>query len=209
MKKKICLALVMLISFTVLFPANIFASDFSVGDILGDVLNTNVRTYINGERIPNYNINNRSVIILADLRNYGFDVVFNDETRVSSVTRNYGREFTPIEDIADNTERAGTVAFQYVYTDIIAVLNGREVESFNVRGRLAIFFGDLRDFGDFEWDGEANASRLTLNDGRIVITPTGRRYHFYNCRTVGENWQYITREEAREAGYTACAICRP
>ena len=182
----------------------------SVGDILGDVLYTNVRTYINGERIPSYNISNRMVVLIADLRYYGFDVAFDSETRVSSIRRNYSRAFEPLEiEEAEGAGIAGAVAFQYVHTDITAVIGGREVESFNIRGRLAVFFDSLRYYGMFDWDDSTRSSRLTLFEGRIVITPTGQRYHFDNCRTVGRNRQHVTREEARDMGLTACQICRP
>jgi len=216
MKKLRLIFLLLLIM--VILPINILAIPnvaltpaHNIGDVLGNVLHSNVRTYINGERIPSYNINHRSVVLISDLANYGFDVVFDEETRTSTVTRNYGKEFMPIpaENIADNTERPGTVAFQYVYTDIIAIVNGIEVESFNIKGRLAIFFGDLGDFGTFRWNGETQQSLLTLDEARIVITPTGIRYHFHFCHTIRESWQYVTREEARELGFTACQVCEP
>ena len=213
--KKLRLIFLLLLIMAIL-PINIFALPSAadnparnIGDVLGNVLHSNVRTYINGERIPSYNINHRSVVLISDLANYGFDVVFDEATRTSTVTRNYAKEFTPIENIADNTERPGSVAFQYVYTDIIAIVNGVEVESFNIRGRLAIFFSSLGDFGTFRWNGDTQQSMLTLNEARIVVTPTGIRYHFHFCHTIRENWEYITREEARELGFTACLVCEP
>lgn len=136
----------------------------NIGDKLGDVLNTDIKTYINGERIPSYNINNKSVVLIADLRNYGFDVVYDDATRTSTVTRNASKQFTPIQNIANNTAQVGTVAFSYVYTDITAIINGKKVESFNVQGSLAVYFASLGDYGTFSWDNDTRSSELTLNE---------------------------------------------
>ena len=87
--KKLSLTLIIVILFSIMFTSNAFA--INVGDKLGDVLNSDIKTYINGQRIPCYNINNKAVVILADLRNYGFDVIYNDKTRTSTITRNYNK----------------------------------------------------------------------------------------------------------------------
>lgn len=141
--------------------ANVHA--LKVGDKLGDVLNTNVKTYINGERIPCYNIENKAVVLIADLRNYGFDTVYDNAKRSTTITRNYDKKFTPIKNIENNTEKAGTIAFSYLYTDITAIVNEEQVDSFNIKGNLAIYFSSLGDYGAFEWDSKTNSSKLTLN----------------------------------------------
>ena len=143
-------------------PASPSTSAPKVGDKLGNVLNSDVKTYINGQRIPCYNINNKAVILIADLRNYGFDVVYSDKERTSTVARNPDKKFTPVQGIENNTAKAGTVAFSYVYTDIVAIVNGKKVESYNVQGNLAIFFESLGDYGTFSWDNATKSSKLTL-----------------------------------------------
>lgn len=42
-----------------------------------------------------------------------------------------------------------------------------------------------------------------------VITPSGKKYHYPNCRTVKTIKQYITKEEAEKQGYEPCKICKP
>lgn len=138
-------------------------SNHKIGDILGNVLNSDVKAYINGERIPCYNIGGNAVVLLADLRNYGFDVVYDNKARTSTVTRKPGKKFTPVQGIQENTNKPGTVAFSYLYTDIIAIVNGKIAESYNVQGNLAIYFSALGDYGKFKWDGKARTSELTLN----------------------------------------------
>ena len=151
------------------FSGNVSA--FKNGDVLGNVLHTDIKTYVDNYRIPSYNINNKSAIILSDLANYGFDVVYNSSTRTSTVTLNPNKPFTPITTFEDtNSKPSGTVAFQYVYSDIRAVVNGKTVESFNIKGYLAIFFEDLRDYGTFSWNSANRESRFTSNKPANPVT---------------------------------------
>ena len=136
-------------------------STLRIGDEIGNVLNTDIKTFINGHRIPSYNINNRSAVLIKDLVNYGFNSVYNDQTRTSSVTFNPSKRVTPLTDFDETTGLVGTVAFRYVYTDIVAFVNGNRVESFNIKGNLAIFFADLRDYGTFSWSESTRESRFT------------------------------------------------
>ena len=157
------------IAFIVLF--SILVSTFSflnvyalqIGDEIGDVRNTDIKTFINGNRIPSYNINNKSAVMLKDLANYGFDCVYSSQTRSSSVTYNPNKKVTPMTEFDETSGRLGTVAFRYVYTDIVAYVNNKRVESFNVKGYLAIFFADLADYGTFAWNSSARESRFTAN----------------------------------------------
>lgn len=160
--RKIALILAFLMIFTSVFTFTVSAA-YKNGDKLGDVLNSDIKTYINGERIPCYNIKNKAVVLVADLRNYGFDVNYSSSTRTSAITRNYGKKFTPIQDIENTTSgKIGSVAFSYLFSDIVATLNGKQIESFNVQGNLAIFFDSLGDYGSFTWDSATKSSKLTL-----------------------------------------------
>ena len=141
-----------------------------VGDEIGDVRNTDIRTYINGYRIPSFNINNRSVVMLRDLTRYGFDTTFNEQTRTATLIRNYDKPFNPILDFEASMGPPGSLAFRHLHTDIVAVINGIEVQSFNVRGYTAILFADLRDAGNFgrmRWDEATRRSSIDLFDTPI------------------------------------------
>ena len=160
----------MILSLLPVFSANAAATP-KVGDVIGNVLHTNIKTFIDGQRIPSYNINNKSAIILNDLKNYGFDVVYNNDTRTSSVTHHPGKAFTPITSFEESSQPSGTIAFQYVYTNIVAKVNGKKVESFNIKGYLAIFFEDLKDYGTFKYTNATRESRFTSNTSVSDIDP--------------------------------------
>ena len=151
----------MLISVISVFPVSVSA--VKVGDEIGNILNTDIKTYINGNRIPSYNINNKSVVFIKDLANYGFDTVFNDKARTTTITYNPTKKITPMTNFEETTGKVGTVAFRYVYTDIAGIINGRRVECFNVKGYNAIYFSELGDFGTFAWDNARRESRFTVS----------------------------------------------
>lgn len=43
----------------------------------------------------------------------------------------------------------------------------------------------------------------------ICITPTGKKYHYVNCRTVHEEYQVISIADAKAKGYDSCGVCCP
>jgi len=162
MKKAFILVcvLILMASLTVGVSANL-----RVGDEIGDVRNTDIRTYVNGYRIPSFNINNRSVVMLRDLVHYGFDTTFNEATRTATLIRNYDKPFNPIRDFEATMGPPGSLAFRHLHTDIVAVINGVTVQSFNVRGYTAILFADLRDAGNFgtmRWNETTRRSTIEL-----------------------------------------------
>ena len=165
LNSKILFITVILIISAVISAFPVSVSALKNGDKLGDVLNSDVKTYINGYRIPCYNIKNKAVVLVADLKNYGFDVNYNSKTRTSLITRNYEKQFTPIKDITNTTSgKRGTVAFAYVYSDITAKLGNAntKIESFNIQGNLAVFFESLGEYGTFSWESATKSSKLNL-----------------------------------------------
>jgi len=93
-QKKLAVILALSFLFSALSFVNVFATQ--TGDEIGDVLHTDIKTYINGHRIPSYNINNKSAVLIKDLVNYGFDGLFNVQDRTTTVTYNPDKEFTPL-----------------------------------------------------------------------------------------------------------------
>ena len=169
------LSLIMIIAFLIPLFSFLEVSALNIGDEIGNVLNTDIKTYIDEHRIPSYNINNKSAVLVKDLSNYGFDTVYDDQTRSTSITYNPNKKFTPITEFEENTKKSGSIAFKYVYTDIVAYINNKKVESFNVKGNLAIFFGDLQDYGKFAYDNKERVSSFTLSQPIEAVTETNEK----------------------------------
>jgi len=181
--KKMFLA--MLFSFFLLLPTAAWAASLENGDPIGEVLSTNIKAHIDAAWIPSYNINGTTVVMVNDLKSYGFDVEWNERSREVLVTRNPAK---PVEPIPPRTgaanEPIGAVLSKVLFTDIAVYLDGRKVVSYNVNGSTAIHFSDLSLYGDVFWEPEkkeidlgfrtpADPGALTLRrtaDGEYVLT---------------------------------------
>jgi len=144
-------------------PQVIFAAP-KVGDVVDYVLHTDIVTYINGLPIRSYNIKGYTAVIVEDLSNYGFYVVWDGGKRTLSVTR---LESVPIVGgytPEKNTKPIGSKAMPVYFTDIGTYLDGQEVESYNVGGRTIIYVDDLAEFyaKEYVWDPKARTLSLTL-----------------------------------------------
>lgn len=175
--KKISAAIIFSILLAMI-PA-IPVSAAKVGDVIGNVLNTDIKTYINGNRIPSYNINSKSAIFIKDLANYGFDTAYSDKTRSTTITYNSNKKVTPLKNFNETTGKVGTVAFGYVYTNIRAIINGRSVECFNVKGDNAIYFTELKDFGTFAWNSVKRESKFTTSSKTNTTATTSTTVKYY------------------------------
>lgn len=146
-------------------PAS-FAAAFQIGDVIGEVLLTDIRTYINGEPIKSYNIAGRTAIITQDLAGYGFGVSFDEASRTLTVSRN-GEVSGQNGGIAAEEVKPEDVGKRYMdvlYTDIKTFVEGTELESFNVDGMTAIYTDDLAKLcGSYEWLEAERRVNITLD----------------------------------------------
>ena len=115
--------------------------------VAGDLLETDIKAYINGCRISSYNVNGYTAVIAEDLLDYGFSVVWNDTARTVNIKRNDETEFSGI--LIDDTTvpKIGKKVGSAYYTDIRTIVNGITVLSYNIGGKTAIFIDSLNLFG--------------------------------------------------------------
>jgi len=191
--KKLSLIIAIAIIFTTLFSATV--SSAKLGEKLGDVLNTDIKVYINNQQIPAYAVNNKMAVIMEDLDRYGFDVKYNNTTRELKAYRKIGKEFNPIKNIAGNTNKPGSVAFPYVYTDIITYADNKKIESFAINGQCVIYIDDLSEYGDFVWNDKTRLLYLNLNDKPEKYTPPYyTKENFFRLVTEKDGTQYLLHE---------------
>ena len=126
------------------------------------MLYTDIVAYINGYPIPSSNINDNTMIVVEDLLNYGFDVVYDGKTRTLKVELNKNKAFKPLAVNKDTTHKPGEIKCQYVYTDIKTYISGKEVESYAIAGVTLIDFELLAKYGSVKWDGKTREIKLTL-----------------------------------------------
>lgn len=131
--------------------------------IIGSVVTTDIKAYINGAEIPAYNVDGNMIIIGADLRSYGFDVVYDDTVRTSSVFLSAGGgTWNPIIITTDDSPAVGTEIMSVYETDITMLVNGTPVTGYNVDGRMAFRFAELAVFGSYYYDNENRSTNLWI-----------------------------------------------
>lgn len=57
------------------------------GDVAGQYYYTDIKTYLNGKEIESYNIGGRTFIVAENMRDYGYDVDWNEENRTLSISK--------------------------------------------------------------------------------------------------------------------------
>lgn len=141
----------------------VYAAALRVGEVVDHVLATDIDAFINGYRIPSYNIGGRLGVVSEDLRQYGFSVEWNQENRTLSIARDSGRQISPIEVEDGEVAAIGTRVADVLYTDIVTYLDGRQVDSFNIGGRTIIYFSELSAYGTYLYDNDIRASMISYD----------------------------------------------
>lgn len=139
------------------------------GDVVGYALYTEIVAEINEKPIASYNVDGRTAIMVQDLAQYGFEVVWNQEARATNI---WMQEVAQGQDMEDGTEfvpqppegAVGTIAYPIYASDIKVYVAGEEKESFNIGGHVMIYLSDLAAFGDVIWHQEEQIAELKTTD---------------------------------------------
>lgn len=157
------------------------AAALSPGEMMGDVLYTDIVATINGVPIPSYNIGGNTYIVAEDLADYGFWVSWDPRFGDGMLT------VTPRDGVvrADYTStpsrhRPGTVAMPYLCTRVLTWLGSEPVWAANIGGRTCVAMDDLAAFfGEhYVWDADARELRLTLREGAAFALPDSWSYTY-------------------------------
>ena len=133
-----------------------------IGVKTGEVVSTDIRAYIEGKELKAVNIGGKMAVALKDLREFGFEVLFDEEKREVSVTYK-GGEIKPTYVYEDDGKEVGSYISDVLSTDISAYLDGKKTESFNAEGYTHVYFRSLELFGEVSFDEEKREAHLKLN----------------------------------------------
>ncbi len=164
-------ALTFLMLLTFFIPSS---AAFKNGDVVNYYLYTDIVTYINKIPIRSYNIDGYTAVVVEDLANYGFDVVWSAGARTLSVTRNTSKQVVGGYEPGANTGKVGSRAGEVYFTDIVTYFNGNAVKSYNVGGRTIAYVDDLADYykETYVWDSYARTLSLTLRGASPSPSPS-------------------------------------
>ena len=131
----------------------IYANE-NAGTILGQYYSTDIRAFLNYKPIESYNIGGRTLICIEDFSDYGFTAFWDPTIRL--VEADPIKPYPSDEGEKDfgNLEKTAQGG-DYYKTDIIAFVNGKNIDAYNIGGRTLICIEDLKYCGfDVYWDGE-------------------------------------------------------
>ncbi|WFD11094.1 hypothetical protein [Tepidibacter hydrothermalis] len=142
---------------------NCFGQGIKVGTVINKVISTDIKAYINGYEIPSMNINGCTAIVVEDLRNYGFDIIWSPVDRSLVIKENSSKKIKPISIKKNNNSKIGQKIGNVLYTDIKTYIKDSEIQSFNIDGYTVIFMDELKEFGDIRWNEEKREVRFNSN----------------------------------------------
>lgn len=132
-----------------------------VGDVIGSALHTDIVVYINNYAVPSYAVNGTSVIVAEDLKNFGFDVIWDGGIRTLVLRRNQNPQPTPM--FVSKGYTTGTKYTNILATDISVLANGERLTSYAMNGYTMIPVEELAMYGEVIWDPDQRALKLWLN----------------------------------------------
>ncbi len=142
------------------------AAALKIGDVVGQVLYTDIVAKIDGHPIRAFNVANHMCVVAEDLRAYGFDVVWYGDERMLTVAPSKTVDPASFPEYVPEPPKGkiGAPAFPILYTDIVTYVEGREVESFNIDGETVICFRDLGKSGVVHYDNSVRTASFTHAD---------------------------------------------
>lgn len=168
---------VLVLTLVMLVSSLAVVSEARVGDVIGSALHTDIVVYINNYSIPSYAVNGQSVVVAEDLRNFGFDVVWNEYARSLSISRNSDYNVYPMH--VDKSHGVGEWYTSILATDISVWAGDRRLTSYAMNGYTMIPAEELTMFGSVTWVPEERALKIwvdnldSLSSNQVV----SRRYY--------------------------------
>lgn len=120
---------------------------------------SDIEVYINTEFIPSVNYKDYIYVIAEDLENYGYDVIWDNDTRTIKIKRNTNKS------IKSYTHKNMDKSYSVENSDIKAYLFNSDtnsydlIESYNIGGNTIIKFSCL---GNPVWNGIKRTTTLTI-----------------------------------------------
>lgn len=161
MKKIIAIILTAVLAVSLV---SVVSATEKIGTVVGYAVPTDIVAKINGFTIESYNMNGYTYIVAEDLRYYGFDVRYDDNSRSLSVVRNGEEHINPANTNPGYWDTWTTKMKDVLYTDIVTYLNGEFVRSNNIGGKTIIRFDALSAYGEVEYNDDSRIISLTLPD---------------------------------------------
>ena len=159
--------------------------------IIDYVLYTDIRTYIGGVEISSYNINGYTAVVVEDLANYGFDVVWNGSARTLTAKRAVGKAVTGSAVSSTSGGKVGDRAMPVYATDIKTYFDGVEFKSYNVGGKTIVYVDDLANkyASDYKWNQTAKTLSMSFS-GTVAPAQVSKPINLFDTTALYDGNAY-------------------
>lgn len=157
--KKLFLSVVLFVLFLACFG---MAAQAKVGDVIGEALHTDIVVMINEYPISSYAVNGQSVVVAEDLRNFGIDVIWDQNTRSLTLVRNNNPKVTPV--FVGKGYPTGQKYTDILETDISVWAYGKQITSYAMNGCTMVPVEELDMFGWITWHPEERKLFLHMDN---------------------------------------------
>ena len=132
------------------------------GETAGYIFHSDVMAYINGNAIPSWTADEKIVVVVEDLANYGFGIVWDDQEETLRIKYNRAKKIEPIKTVK-STEIPGSVYCSYIATNIRTYIADKEVQAYNIGGKTLVNIKDLSAaYGSSVWDDVKREIKITV-----------------------------------------------
>ena len=130
-------------------------------EYLGDMYSSSTIAMIDCEEIPVYTYNDYPYVIAEDLNGYGFDVKWNAIDKTLYVDYNADKQFYPYDDYNIYFSLASDKVSKVYSSEIKVKLQGVEIPSYSLNGRMLISIDELWRLGSVNWYNESHTISFT------------------------------------------------
>lgn len=206
MRKSIFAMLTLLIAIGA--PSNTVAN----GGVVGKIYSTDIVAYVGENEVPSYNIGGRTAIVLEDLcsADYGcpFRCYYDDSQRLLTVT---GR--TPW--VSGSKVQRGAVGRTVgdVYdTDIRVMLNGIDIQGYNIGGKTAVCIEDIGSIAESpneSYGYSKYAAKFEWNENeRKVSLAFADKFYPFSFVEIASKFNYTFDKNVIKAEYSDMNVYR-
>ncbi len=129
-------------------------------EVIGHIYKTDINAYENYMQIPSYNCGGTTVVFARDLENYGYDVLWDEESMTVEISKNSEKAFTPMLPTIEGDEPVGTILFDIYRTDIKTFFEGKLIPAYNIGGKIAIEFRSLGNGTNVKFDEKSRRAHI-------------------------------------------------
>ncbi|MBE7025916.1 MAG: hypothetical protein E7408_07685 [Ruminococcaceae bacterium] len=131
--------------------------------IIGAGYSTDICAYIDHMLVPSYNIDGYTAVLVRDLENFGYTVLWDEAAKTVNFYRDFTKPLTPLVPTYE-MRPVGTKVFDVYRTDIRTFFRGTEIPSYNIGGKTAVRLRDIAMVGGVQFNEEKRWAEIFCQD---------------------------------------------